>query len=628
MQQNAVFGGSEVKTSYIAVAFIVIVLLVVSPVYLLSGNNQVRTVGSKASWTTLATYAWDYFQPGKGVDATTGLHSASLGYPYFTEWDLGLYIQTAIDAEKLGILSGNGSWGFDSRIEKILHFLETRPLASDGLPYLWYDSGSGGQHVASPTNAWDTGKLLVGLYNLKLEKPALANRIDNVVYNRTNYEPLRKTVDDWSSLADIYYYYAASGFACFWPERYSSLADTILNNIISAPTIETYGANLPTSTITCDPLVYAIFELKPNVRLQVLAKQVYLAHEARYNATGKYVAFSEGNTGLFAPSYVYEWVMFYGRPWVVQNTSYSDVQITPIIYLKTAVDFLAVYNTGFAKNMVEYILSKIPQPAGGFIDGIDENGRLVSTTVDKTNGMLVSAARYAIENSAVNVSSWQNYDLSLFPWPFVQNSTASNVSVVVAESEPHDGVGAATTVDTIGGMLITERLSKEPPNVTLNPAIDSWLINYSSATGELTLLDNTTNLIIIGNPRINLLSYYYNNLRDNLGESLLPVQYVQYANPGSQAYLYVPESGSIYKTEFNDQGKVIADYAVLMGFQDQPDRHVVVIYGLGSEATLGACQVLKDYDQWGLSGSAIILKFSVDRLGNFPTNCSIVEVVP
>ena len=29
--------------------------------------------------------------------------------------------------------------------------------------------------------------------------------------------------------------------------------------------------------------------------------QVYLAHEARYNATGKFVAFSEGNTGLNNP---------------------------------------------------------------------------------------------------------------------------------------------------------------------------------------------------------------------------------------------------------------------------------------------------------------------------------------
>ena len=244
----------------------------------------------------------------------------------------------------------------------------------------------------------------MALQNLKLERPDLARRIDNLVYDKVNYEPLRQVVDTWTSFSDIYYYYAACGFAGFWPERFSSVTETILNKIVSAAPVETYGVNLPASTIACDPLLHSVFELKPDARLQELAKQVYLAHEARYNATGKYVAFSEGNTGLNEPSYVYEWVMFYGRPWVIQNTAYADVQISPIIYLKTAVDFLAIYNTEFTRNMVGFLLSQIPQPTNGYIDGIDENGRLVTTTVDKTNGLIISAARYAIENNNFSTS--------------------------------------------------------------------------------------------------------------------------------------------------------------------------------------------------------------------------------
>jgi hypothetical protein len=617
-----------VKARYLIVTVILIVVLLASPVYLHLGNNQLKTVGgSRTYWRALAENAWEYFQPGKGVDATTGLHGAGINYPYFTDWDLGVYIQAIIDAERLGILSRDGVWGADARLEKILMFLESRQLTSDGLPYVWYDSRTGGRYVDAPANAWDTGKLLVALQNLKLERSDLASRIDILVYDKVNYEPLREVVDSWTSFADIYYYYAACGFAGFWPERFSSVAEAILNKIVSAPTLETYGVSLPGSTIACDPLFHSVFDLKPDARLQELAKQVYLAHEARYNATGKYAAFSEGNTGLFGVSYVYEWVMFYGRPWVIQDTTYSDVQISPIIYFKVAVGFLAIYNTDFTRNMVGYLESHIPQPTSGYIDGIDENGRLVTTTIDKTNGLIISAARYAIENNDFEAFPWQNSDLGVFPWPFIQNGTANNTAVVIGESKLHGPAGAAQTIDTIGGMLITERLARESSSGELKAAIDSWLVKCDSSSGNVTLLDNTTNLIVVGSPGINALSYYYNSLRDSSGEPLVPVLFV--ANSAeSYNYLYVPNSGSIYRVEFDGQGKLVADYGVIMAFQDQSDRYVVMVYGLGADGTLGACQVLRDYDLWSLHGSAVIVKSYVDTPGNYPSNSSIVEVVP
>lgn len=44
-------------------------------------------------WLDLARNAWEYFQHGKGVNAATGLHNAGLSFPYFTDWDLGVYVQ-------------------------------------------------------------------------------------------------------------------------------------------------------------------------------------------------------------------------------------------------------------------------------------------------------------------------------------------------------------------------------------------------------------------------------------------------------------------------------------------------------------------------------------------------------
>ena len=434
------------KVRYLLVSMVIIVLLFTLQAYQTVGNDQVNIAGGEVNWRGLAENAWEYFQPAKGVDATTGLHCSCIDWPYFTDWDLGLYIQTIIDAEKLGILNRDGVWGADARLEKVLTFLEGRELTVDGLPCWWYESrtgrrwGDGSPHVA------DSGKLLVALQNLKLCRPDLAGRINYVVYEKTNYTSMWKAVDKMAGSTGIYQYYVASGFAGFWPERFSSVAEAILNNIVLAPKVETYGVELPVSKISCDPLFHSVFELKPEARLQELGMQVYLAHEARYNATGEYVAFSEGNTDLNDPSYAYEWVVLPdGRTWVIKNHMGSDVQMAEIIYFKVAVGFLATYNTEFAQKIVEYLMSHISKPTSGYMDGVDENGRLVTRVTDKTNGLIISAARYAIENSVFSAFPWQNSDLTVTPT--VPTPTSSPTSTPKPEPTPAPVLAKQLTIE-------------------------------------------------------------------------------------------------------------------------------------------------------------------------------------
>lgn len=608
------------KVTYIVVSVIIIVVLLASPAFLPMSNHQVNTADGEVYWKKMAEDAWQYFQPGKGVDADTGLHSATLDWPHFTDWDLGVYIQTIIDAQKLGILSKDGSWGANARIEKILSFLDSRKLTAEGLPFQWYDSRIGNMSGESDPEVADAGKLLVALRNLELLRPDLAGRIHHVVFERTRYELMWEMVDTLVVSRNIYDYYVASGFAGFWPERFSSVAAAILNNIVSAPKIETYGVMLPVSGILCEPLFYSIFDFNPDVRLQELAKQVYLAHEARYNATGKYVAFSEGNTALIEPSYAYEWVVLPdGRTWVIQDQANTDAQIKQIIYTKVAVSFLAIYNTEFARNMEGYLNANLPQPTSGYVDGIDEDGRIITMVTDKTNGLIISAARYAMQNKNPSAFSW--------PWPFVKDGIANNTAVVVGDSTPHGPVGAAQAIDNIGDIFVTERLARESSSGSLKAAIDNWLVKYDSSTGNVTLLDNATNLVLVGNPGINVLSYYYNNFRNPLGQPLVPVLF-QVNSAELYSYLYVSTSGSSYRTEFDGQGRLLADYGVIMIFQDQFGRYVALVYGLRSEGTLAACQVLRDYDQWNLRGSAVILKYSNNATENYPSNISIAEIVP
>ncbi len=85
------------------------------------------------------------------------------------------------------------------------------------------------------------------------------------------------------------------------------LPNSILNNILNAGNVTPPDVSLPNATISCEPLLCSVFELSNNSQLMTLAKQVYLAHEAKYNATGKYVAFSEGS---IMKEFVYEWVVF------------------------------------------------------------------------------------------------------------------------------------------------------------------------------------------------------------------------------------------------------------------------------------------------------------------------------
>ena len=42
---------------------------------------------------------------------------------------------------------------------------------------------------------------------------------------------------------------------------------SILNNIVSAPTVSTYGVSLPTSKLTCEPLLLSVFNLASNVKV-------------------------------------------------------------------------------------------------------------------------------------------------------------------------------------------------------------------------------------------------------------------------------------------------------------------------------------------------------------------------
>ncbi len=256
----------------------IVVVLIASLIAGIGFNVRVAvadTGNSSDFWLNLGRDAWNYFQPGVGVDAVTGLAKNNAGSNEFTDWDLALYIQAILDAEKLGILGNSGIWGSNDRLDKVLAFLENRPLMWDGLPYLMYYSTTGKNSTDIQQVATDAGCLFVSLKNVEAAKPELKQRIDNIVYNITNYERRRVSVDillgqleKGTREPNVYDYYVTCGFAGFWPERFAKEADAILNLTVSGSKVNCYGVNLPAAKITSEPLLMGIFNFaQPDVRL-------------------------------------------------------------------------------------------------------------------------------------------------------------------------------------------------------------------------------------------------------------------------------------------------------------------------------------------------------------------------
>ncbi len=367
-------------------------------------------------WIQVAANAWSYFQPGTGVDPNTGLpYAGGSIFTGFTDWDLGVYIQAIIDAQKMNLTVTDGPWGSYDRINKVLTFLETRDLNSAGYPFQFYNATTGKNAYLFSNNQTvdvvDTGRLFVALNNLRNFNSNLTTRIDNIVLygfynNRSNYAALLPGIkNDILTSTSIYSYYFDSGFASFWP---SLLPNTsiILDNMFSAGNVTTYGnVSLPEASISCDPLLCSVFELNSNSsKLMSLMNQVYLAHEAYYNATGQYVAFSEGNG--YSGNFIVEWVVLpNGVTWnITDSGTGAYVNMPPIIYTKTAFSFLALYNTTFALKMSIYLEQTLDDPSGGYSDGADWNSTpdyriVISFVGSNTNGLILDAASYYIQNN-------------------------------------------------------------------------------------------------------------------------------------------------------------------------------------------------------------------------------------
>ncbi|MEM3944164.1 MAG: DUF3131 domain-containing protein [Thermofilaceae archaeon] len=345
------------------------------------------------NWLDLAAAAWGYFAPLYGV-SSRGVNYASPSWHYVTDWDLGCYISAIIDAEEIGLLPREGGWGADDRIRKVLHFLSVRPLHPSGVPYWGYNSDTFEPYSSAPSNPSDAGRLLVALYRLKRHRPDLAATIDYVV-QRNGFGKFASGV-----VANGFYaYYIAHGFY-FWgfvtPQVEEALR--LPEKLRFVKKVNAYGVELPYVEVTMEPILLAIFELNPSPSFFEWAYRAYKAQENRYLATGKPTAFSEGMLPV-PPHYIYEWIVdiYSGDTFTVWNPVSGRLSRTPVVYAKAALGMHAVWSTNYTLFLAQYVMKA--RTPNGFYEGVDEDGRIIYSITDKTNAMIISAARYALRKS-------------------------------------------------------------------------------------------------------------------------------------------------------------------------------------------------------------------------------------
>jgi len=386
-----------------------------------TGIIESNSVMDSAVWRDVARQAWRYFEPGTGVDSNTGLPGAVASWPYFTIWDLGVYVQAVIDAQKLGLISKEGDWGADYRFDKVLTFLETCPLNPYFYPF-WFYQATDGQCFPDLSNSAkttydlvDIGKLLVSLSNVKRFSPEFTSRIDDIVLRgRSDYAALLPDVQNEFNETNFYAYLLTTGFAAFWPNEVGHIPKQILmTNIPNSGVISVnaeFGGNvtIPQSRISGEALLHSVLDLEiadseERSCLLNVAKQVYLAHEEYHNLTNRWVAFSEGGGG--GSLFVYEWVYLPGfGSWKVTSIDRTEiVSINPIIYSKVALTFMAMYNTTYARDLCIYLEKSLPPPNNGWSEGADfttemENRNIVTNVSCNTNGMILAASRYYIQS--------------------------------------------------------------------------------------------------------------------------------------------------------------------------------------------------------------------------------------
>ena len=216
--------------------------------------------------------------------------------------------------------------------------------------------------------------------------------------------------------------------------------------------------------------------------------------------------------------------------------------------------------------------------------------------------------------------------LESLPNPYVSASRLMNCSAVVASSSPlgHGPCGAAHTMDVMGVIMVSAQFGLKTDNGTLEATMDDTISWYNFTSAQVTLNDLTSNLVVVGGPGVNQVTWYYNNLRYPNGTKMLPAYFDKF--PNGTDYIYVVSTAHSYSIQLDGLGRVKDDYGLILTLDDH-GRHVLILAGLGGSGTWASCKIVSSYESWSLHGGAAVVRYSDTNSDGFLDALSIVEFV-
>jgi hypothetical protein len=218
------------------------------------------------------------------------------------------------------------------------------------------------------------------------------------------------------------------------------------------------------------------------------------------------------------------------------------------------------------------------------------------------------------------------YTFKDFTHPFISSAGSMNCSVVVSSSVGHGPCGGAHTMDVMGAIIVAAQLGADSGGGALSSNLDDQISAYDIGSGQVSFTSIGDNLIVVGGPGVNQVTWYYNNLRNSTGSRVLPAYFDKY--PNGTDFIHVASTGHSYGIERDGLGNIKTDYGLITLYHDVDHGFwVLTAEGLGGSGTIAALRLLADYKNWSLFGQAAVVRFSDSNGDGYLDDVSIAESV-
>ncbi len=221
--------------------------------------------------------------------------------------------------------------------------------------------------------------------------------------------------------------------------------------------------------------------------------------------------------------------------------------------------------------------------------------------IDEINNIKISIIEDLGTHYKVNISRLE-LDLSNFTDSFIKNGEL-DVTFILGDSNRHGPYGWGAMVnDLVGSIGLATKLGQLSSSGYSVSLLDTTVAVYSNNGISIDWNALQNNIIVVGGPAVNLITYYYDVNR------IIPFNLVWH-----NGIPYIHSSLTNREYTFTNS----EDYAVISLIRDN-NKDILIVWGLTHKGTSAALQLLQFYDSIYtniLEGNAMIIKWS-DTNGN------------